>query len=88
MWFRFEILCVGFGVDSCSVNASKVKGAVHELKKVAKNAKRCPYTRHTLNNALAQFSTVAPCRLATDLYNEKKMPAFARASPKRFDVLK
>ena len=78
--------CVGFGVDSCSVNTSEVKGAVHELKKVAKNAERCPCTSHALNNALAQSSTVVPCRLATGIM--KKISAFARASPKRFDVFK
>lgn len=78
--------CVGIGTDSCSVMASDVKGAVVELMKTMKNARRCPCTNHMLNNSLSKTSSVMPCRNATGTV--KKVIAFANASAKRQAVFK
>lgn len=78
--------CVGFGVDSCSVMASESKGAVQELKKVAKHAQRCPCNNHILNNSLAKSCKVVACRNASATM--RTIVAFANASPKRHTIFK
>ncbi|KAJ8878502.1 hypothetical protein PR048_019080 [Dryococelus australis] len=50
--------CKGFGVDSCSVMASEIKGAIQELKKIATHAQCCPCNHLILNNSSANASKV------------------------------
>ncbi|KAJ8892791.1 hypothetical protein PR048_005372 [Dryococelus australis] len=58
-------LCVGFGVDSCSVMASGRKGAIQELKNKTTHTQHCPCSNHILNNSLANSSIVVSCRKAS-----------------------
>ncbi|XP_043478496.1 52 kDa repressor of the inhibitor of the protein kinase-like [Leptopilina heterotoma] len=76
--------CVGICTDNCSVMASEAKGAVQELIKKAKHARRCPCNNHILNNSLSASSKVASCRNATATM--KKIVAFTNASAKRHQV--
>lgn len=78
--------CVRVGTDSCSVMASEAKGAVQEIIKVAKHAKRCHCNNHILNNSLLRISSVANCRNASGTMGS--VISFANASAKRHDVFK
>lgn len=77
---------IGIGTDSCSVMASDMKGACHELMKVAIHARRCPCNNHVLNNSLLKSSNVTSCRNASGTM--KTIVAFANASAKRHSVFK
>lgn len=77
---------IGIGTDSCSVMASDMKGACHELMKVAIHARRCPCNNHVLNNSLLKSSNVTSCRNASGTM--KTIVAFAKAPAKRHSVLK
>ncbi|XP_043469664.1 uncharacterized protein LOC122503255 [Leptopilina heterotoma] len=85
--YKFNIdlnWCVGICTDSCAVMASEIKGAVHELRKKAKHAKRSPCNNHVLNNSLGNSVKVVSCRNTSATM--RKVVAFANASAKRHEV--
>lgn len=72
--------CVGVGSDNCAVMASEVKGAVQEICKIARNAKRCPCLNHTLNNSLKKTNNVIACR--NSVAKMKEIISFSNSSAK------
>ncbi|CAN7979935.1 unnamed protein product, partial [Ixodes pacificus] len=54
--------CVGIGTDGCSLMISETCGAIHEIKKEAVNAVRCPCFSHALNLSLSKSSSIQSVR--------------------------
>lgn len=49
---KLEDKCIGIGTDNCAVMSSEINGAVQEIRKVARYAKRCPTLCKTLLKSL------------------------------------
>lgn len=77
---EIEEKCVGIGTDNCSVMVSEITGAVQEIRKVARHARRCPCMNHSLNNSLKKSNTILACK--NTISKMKEIIAFSNSSAK------
>lgn len=77
--------CVGIGTDGCSVMISAVRGAVQQIRKIAKNAIHSSCSNHALNLSISKSSTVQSIRNCVGVI--KEVTSFFHISAKRNYVL-
>lgn len=84
--FELEKKCVGIGTDNCAVMSSQINGAVQEILKVARYAKRCPCMNHSLNNSIKNSNNILACQYT--IGKMKEIIAFSNSSAKITNVFR